>query len=108
MSVIELARADSEKSFEVHTGDIIIVRLEENPTTGFHWTAMKGTKNIMKLVSSDFTLCPSLGVGSGGQRVFEFEVTKIGVDRLCIKLWREWEGDNSARDHFDIAIEVRN
>lgn len=108
MSIVELTRADSDKYFEVCTGDTIIVRLDENLTTGFHWTAMKGAENIITLVRSDFIPYPSSGVGGGGQRILAFEAKKSGSDRLRIKLWRDWEGDESIRDNFDIAITVRN
>jgi inhibitor of cysteine peptidase len=108
VSIVELTGADNDKYFEVRTGDTIIVRLYENRTTGFHWTAMKGAENIITLVSSDFTLFPSSGVGGGGQRVMAFEAKKSGSDRLRIKLWREWEGEESVKNHFDIAITVRN
>jgi len=108
VSIIELTRADSDKCFEVSTGDTIIVRLKENPTTGFCWNVEKGSEDIISLMSSDFALNSSSGVGGGGQRVLVFEAKKSGSGRLRIKHWREWEGDESVKDHFNIAIAVRN
>ena len=37
MAVVSLTEADNGQSVQVRQGDAIIVRLPENPTTGYRW-----------------------------------------------------------------------
>lgn len=108
MAEVALTQVDAGKSIDVRPGDTIVVRLPENPTTGYEWTLDSADDEIVGLRDSDFNLSPTVTMGSGGTRTFTFGAKEPGTSRIRLKYWRSWEGDNSVRDHFDVAIHASN
>ncbi len=106
-AVVTLTRVDDGKAIEVQPGDTIIVRLDENATTGFQWAVDKSGDDILTLQNSDYAPAPGSKIGGGGQRIFTFRAQKAGAVGLQLKLWRQWEGDKSVIERFAVAIEVR-
>lgn len=82
-----------------------MIRMEESPTTGYRWALDNIVGDILVLQKDDFSPAGS-GVGGGGERTFTFAAQKAGSTRLGLKLWRNWEGDSSITNRFDIAINV--
>jgi inhibitor of cysteine peptidase len=103
---ITLTEADNAKSFEVRQGALVVVRLKENPTTGYQWAVEGGEGNVLALQSSDYMQEPLAGVGGGGQRTFMFKAIGTGTTRLRLKLWRDWQGDASIIAHFEVTLQV--
>jgi|PlaIllAssembly_1097288.scaffolds.fasta_scaffold2475863_1 inhibitor of cysteine peptidase len=108
MAAITLTRAEHGKSIEAHVGDVITVTLDENPTTGFRWAIDKSDDvDVVALSSSEYAAAPRSRVGKGGRRVVTFEVRKTGTSTIQLKLWREWEGDQSVTQRFAVKLLVR-
>src|SRR5262245_22525929 len=106
MAVVELSPSDGGQSISVHPGDEILIRLPENPTTGFRWE-VDSADPIVTSVGDEFELGQPATVGSGGTRVLRFRVaTSTGIGRLTLKLRQPWEGDASVTDSFSIDLEV--
>ena len=108
MPGLNLTQADNGKSFEARQGDLIVIRLDENPTTGYRWAIDKSDDAIIALQSVDYTQTPSTGVGGGGQRTFTFKAIKAGAAKIALKLSREWEGDKSIIDRFTASVQVHS
>jgi inhibitor of cysteine peptidase len=108
MPGLNLTQADNGKSFEARQGDLIVIRLGENPTTGYRWTIDKSDDAIIALQTTDYTQAPSTGVGGGGQRTFTFKAIKPGAAKIALKLSREWEGDKSITDRFTASVQVHS
>jgi inhibitor of cysteine peptidase len=108
VSEVVLTQVDAGKSISVRPGDTIIVRLPENPTTGYEWTVDTADDEIVGPRGSDFILSPTVAMGSGGTRAFTFGTKEPGMGRIRLKYWRAWEGESSVRDHFDVAIHASN
>lgn len=106
MSVMMLTQADNGKSVTMGLGEKIVLRLNENPTTGFQWALEQGNDEIVELVESDYIQAPSPGVGAGGQHIWTFKAKKSGSARIALKLWRAWEGDKSITERFEATIHV--
>lgn len=106
--MVTLLYTDSGKSIEVQSGDTVIVRLDENPTTGFQWAIDKSNDAILTLQNSDYAPASDSKVGSGGQRVFTFKAQSTGAVDLQLKLWRQWEGDQSITDRFVAILQIRD
>jgi inhibitor of cysteine peptidase len=105
-SLPTLTREDHGNTIEVQPGDGIIVRLPENPTTGFTWAIDAASDDVLPLQDSEYSAEAGTGVGGGGQRSLTFKAMKAGTVRLQLKLWREWEGDKSVTDRFTVTIRV--
>jgi inhibitor of cysteine peptidase len=104
--VVTLTREDNDKTIEVHAGDSIVVRLPENPTTGFAWAIDRADDEVLRLQSSEYSPAAGVGVGGGGQRNLTFKAIRPGTVTLRLKLWRDWEGDKSVTDRFTTTIRV--
>ena len=103
MSELNLTQTDNGKSFEVHRDDVVVIRLKENPSTGYRWAVNKADDRI----STSFSLPSDAKVGAGGTRAFTFKAGTVDTAHIQLKHWREWEGDDSIIDRFDITIVVR-
>jgi inhibitor of cysteine peptidase len=108
MSAMTLTEADNGKSIAVVLGEKLVLRLNENPTTGFRWAVDTGDNEIIELNGTNYIPAPTSAVGGVGQRVFVFKAKKSGSVRLLLKLRREWEGDKSIASRFEVNIHVPN
>jgi inhibitor of cysteine peptidase len=111
VSQLTLTQADRGKSFEAHQDDVIIVRLPENPTTGYRWAIEEVDEEILEpeesdFSLSDFSLSPDAGIGGGGERKLSFRAKKAGIAHLELKLARSWE-ESAGIDRYGVTIHVR-
>jgi inhibitor of cysteine peptidase len=107
VSTITLTRADSGKVVETRVGDTLVLRLDENPTTGYRWAMETRDEDTVALHSVEYVHSRSAGVGSGGQRSFTLRTKKAGSVTLQLKLWRAWEGDASIVERFRVTLQVQ-
>jgi len=84
-------------------GRSLIIRLPENPTTGYRWAVESG--GGMTLVSDDFS--PTMaGVGAGGTRTLQWSSSAPGNHRITLALRRPWEAAEAAIQRFAVNINV--
>jgi inhibitor of cysteine peptidase len=105
--VLTLTQEDNGKAIELKTGDSLVVRLDENPTTGYRWAVERGSEEILNPPGSEFVQNPDAKTGAGGTRVFTFQASKPGKTSLKIKHWRAWQGDSSVTHRFGVEIQVK-
>src|SRR5262249_45985894 len=106
VSTIMLMRADNGKTIEICVDDTLVIRLDENPTTGYQWAMEEPNEEVVALQSADYLRSRSAGVGGGGQRVWTLTAKKTGVVILRLKLWRAWEGETSIVERFTVTLHV--
>jgi inhibitor of cysteine peptidase len=98
MAAVSLTKANSGQSIEARQGDEIILRLPENPTTGYRWQ-IDGADGVEQETSEHTTDSdppdPNPRLGKGGVQEFRFRAKEPGSRRLDLKHWREWEGERS-------------
>ena len=102
-----LTRADHNRSAEIRVGERLVVRLPENPATGFTWAVEETDRRLLALDGTDYTAPTEGFVGARGQRTFTFTAREPGAVGLKFKYWRFWEGDASATDHYAITVQIR-
>ena len=107
MPQLALTPADDGKSFEVDQGDVVVIGLDENPTTGYRWAVDRRDADILELQGSDFSPGTGAGIGGGGRRTLVFKARKAGTARVQLKLWRDWEGESSTTDRYAVTLRVR-
>ena len=98
-----LNEKDNGQTVDVGVGDMITVRLSENPTTGYRWAVVAAEG--LEQVESSFE--KGKAVGAGGARIFQFRASQPGSHALRLKHWREWEGEISALTRFEARIVVK-
>ena len=106
MSNITLTEADNGRTIDVPQGAEVLIRLEENPTTGYRWAFDLDDDAVLAPQASDLASAPGAAVGGGGSRTFTFTAGQPGTAHLQFKLWREWEGDSSIVERYGVTIAV--
>jgi len=104
ISQVLLGPEDRGSSVDVREGDAIVVELPENPTTGYRWAVHRIDPDILSLEASDFISPPGAAMGASGQRSLLFRVTGHGRADVELRLWRDWEGDDSAIDRYPFTV----
>jgi inhibitor of cysteine peptidase len=104
MAETVLTEADSGGSAVVRRGDRLVVRLPENPTTGYLW-AVDQPHAGLALADSRFT-AGGAAPGAAGVREIVFSADRAGEGEVGLKEWREWEGDGSVTRRFSARITV--
>jgi inhibitor of cysteine peptidase len=94
---------DRGRTVTLNAGSILTVRLQENPTTGYRWSASM-SKGI-ELIGDRYETGGAIGAAS--VRVFEFRAMKKGSYQINMKNWREFDGASSEIDRFDAKIIVK-
>lgn len=107
MSQHTLTRADRGKTVEIHTGDTLVVRLDENPTTGYAWALEAHEEVVVTLHSTVYVPSSPSAVGGGGQRIFTFKGEQEGRVTLRFALRRTWAGEGAVLDDFAVTLEVQ-
>jgi inhibitor of cysteine peptidase len=105
MTEVRLTEADTGRTLDVGLGDEIVVRLNENPTTGYRWQVER-VSGPLEPCGDSFELVPDAQLGTGGVRVLCFRAVSPGSAHLELKHWQAWEGDRSIDRRFMIDVKV--
>ncbi|PJN50711.1 protease inhibitor I42 family protein [Bacillus mycoides] len=98
-----LSEKDTCKIFYMNLYEIFTLNLKENPTTGYRWFIE--FSEGLKMIEDNFKIGNK--IGEMGLRIFKFQVMDEGLCKLKLKNWRDWEGDSSIIDKFQIQIIVK-
>jgi predicted secreted protein len=106
MSKIILNQNDRGKTVTAGMGDLIVIQLSENPSTGYRWEIDSVNATIIDLIDSTFSQVLGTGIGGGGTRTFVFTIRSIGTSKVSLSLRREWEPETMTVDRFEVIIHV--
>lgn len=104
---IVITQTENGQSVQAHSGNTIVVQLDENASTGYTWVVSKTDATILTLQTSTYTASGN-APGSGGTRVFTFLAKKPGTVHLQLKYWRSFVGDSSVTERYSATIEVQS
>lgn len=107
MSEIIILDSDHGKTVAAHVGDIIAIRLAENPTTGYRWEISAVDNQLIEFQGTDYQVEPGVGVGPGGTRTFHLKAKAMGTVLLQLKLRRSWEPEDKAIEQFTVNIQIQ-
>ena len=105
---VHVVDADSQVPLEL--GQILVVTLESNPTTGYQWEVVEDPNSILEQIgeaefkSSDEGDSPI--VGAGGWEIFRFKAVSAGQMNLQLVYHRTWETDVEPINTFSIEVVV--
>ena len=96
---------DNGKTIKVADGETVFVRLHENSTTGYRWDFdnLDEAKVQVERASYERT---SEAIGSGGDAMWAVKPQTNGTAKVSMKLWRQWEGEQSIVDTFGFTLKV--
>ena len=108
MSDIRLTETNKGQTIIVHPGDQIIISLGGTPTAGYLWAVDAMDSAVLSSPTIDFSSPTYSTIGSAGKQNLKFEAKELGMTHLRLKHWREWLGDSSVTDRYDVTIHVQS
>ena len=107
---VALSAEDSGGRAELDAGDLLVVTLESNPTTGYAWEVSEVDKAVLAQVGeAEFQEAAQEGeqlVGAPGVQTFRFEAAR-GETTLTLVYRRSWEKDVEPLQTFTVEVVVR-
>ncbi len=91
-SPVTVTEQDAGTPVEMVKGQMLLVRLESNPTTGYQWM-VGGNPAPVEFVRSDFAADPHSKnpVGAGGTQTLQLVAKATGTAQLKLEYRRPWE-----------------
>jgi inhibitor of cysteine peptidase len=106
--IVRVGLSANGKTEVLHPGDVLVVSLPGNPTTGFSWRLRKVDRAVLKLTSSAYipnkTSPPK--VGSGGKFVFRFRALVEGRTPLRLVYVRGGKVNTTPARMFRLTVFV--
>ncbi len=87
---VELSESSSAAPQAVARNDEVVLRLAENPTTGYRWEVSSSGAGELALIADTFVAGAGIP-GAGGQRVFRYVCRSPGNVQLEAIKRRPWE-----------------
>jgi inhibitor of cysteine peptidase len=97
---------DRGKTVSLAVGTRFSVALQENPTTGYKWSAPEFDGRSLALEADDYTLAKGAAIGGGGTRKFGFVVKSTGRTTIRLAYRRPWEKDAAPEAAFELTVVV--
>jgi inhibitor of cysteine peptidase len=104
---IALSIEDTGATREASVGDVVVIALAEQPTSGYRWGVEELTPELT-LSGDEFVPDSDHQLGARGQRVFRFEARAPGAGRVTLRRWRKWEGEASIVERFGATINIES
>lgn len=104
MSEQTLSDSDNGKLIDVNLTTRISLILPENPSTGYIWSL--DLPDGIQIESSTFLAASKQMPGAGGEHTWVLRPLHSGDLVVHAKLWREWEGDQSVLQRFQVTLRV--
>ena len=100
---------DSRKIIEVRTGEKFGIKLLSNPTTGYSWRLRHTMeKGFCELLGKEFHPSENRPVGSGGEEIWFFRVTRAVKTTISLEYARPWKRGTSPLREEEFIVRARN
>ena len=104
---VSLSEKDAGKSMELKQGDILIITLEGNPTTGYTWMMQPVDHPLLEQVGEPQVTPASDLLGAPGVMALRFKAVQPGQANLKLVYARPWEADTPPEKTFEVSLTVR-
>lgn len=107
-------QANATRTVEVGTGQLIMVSLDSNPSTGFSWTETASIGNAAVLEQTGHAyVAPQANnaqppvLGASRTETWTFKALKAGQTTVTMQYGRPWEGGEKAARTFILTVVVK-
>ena len=95
---------DRGKTVSIAVGTRFSIELDENPTTGYRWSAPTFDEKYLVLEADEYTPAAGAAIGGGGIRQFVFAVKSAGRTAIRLENKRPWERDAAPAATFEMTV----
>lgn len=94
---------------QLSKGQMLILTLPSNPTTGFRWQVQNPASNVLRSLGPEvYSSAEQMDmVGSAGQSVWRYKAMEAGTGRLLMIYQQPWAPEVTPQATFDCPITVR-
>jgi len=100
-----LTSANNGGSIELHVGNRVVIRLPENPSTGYHWAIESVDVSLAEIKEGEFIPASQMA-GAGGEAQWLLKAKAPGMTAVKLKRWRPWEGERSIVERYQITLQI--
>ena len=90
----------------LHRGDLLVVRLRSNPSTGYAWRVSSGARGVLLLVGCVYVAPEDGLLGAPGTAVLRFRARGTGKTVLRLAYTRSWEKGVAPARTFTLRVTV--
>lgn len=106
MSEIVVTQNDRGRAIDVQPGDVIVICMTENLTTGYGWEIESGEGAALALEESNYVEDAGKAMGRDGMRVLRFVALAQGSQEVRLQMRRPWDPPDKAIEQFSFTIRV--
>ena len=105
MTEIVVGEEDRGRFIEAVQGSRVLLRLPENPSTGYRWEVETFEGDALKLQTDTYQPPSIITLWAGGVRVVDFLAQSSGTVLLRLRLRRPWDPEDVAKA-FEVTVHV--
>jgi inhibitor of cysteine peptidase len=106
-TALALEAEDNGNQINVQKGQILTIKLEANPTTGYTWEVVESDGAILRQVGETEYEAESDLIGAGGVQTLRFEAVEAGEMELRLVYHRPWETGVEPLETFTVQVTVK-
>lgn len=106
-NTVNLSEQDAGKNIEVKAGDVLVISLEGNITTGFNWIPAPQDPILLEQVGDIEVTPASDALGAPGELVLKFKAVEKGQTVLHLDYKRSWEEGVAPEKTFEVTVVVK-
>jgi inhibitor of cysteine peptidase len=104
---ISLTESSAQSTVNLMLGDDLVITLTGNPTTGYIWEKVKGSKKMLQQ-QGDYQYTKSGSkLGAGGIFIFSFKAIAPGTAKLRLIYRRPFEKNVKPLRTYDVTVIIR-
>lgn len=103
---IKLGIRDNGSQIKLNRGQLLVVTLEANPTTGYTWEVAVTANDLRQVGEIEFH--PEFNkIGSGGVQTLRIEAVNVGQTSLKLVYHRPWEKNVEPLKTFSLKVVIQ-
>lgn len=103
MATHKIYVGNNNDEIKVSLGDIVIIELPENPTTGYQWESVNLNTDVIREKQNSF-ISSNAGIGAGGMRQIEFEIILVQPETVVLQNAQKWSND--VFQYFTVKLSI--
>ena len=106
---VKLDEKDDGRQVELQTGQVLVIRLKSNPTTGYRWEPTALEEGVLRQVGeAEFKPSSKLPLlGASGVETLRFEAAESGQTDLQLVYHRPWEKEEKPAETYFLRVVVQ-
>ena len=104
---LALEAADSGREITLQKGQVLVITLPGNPSTGYSWVMVDPEGAILRQIGEPEFKADSDLVGAPGTMTLRFEAVEAGQMDLTLEYQRPWETDVEPLETFAAYVTVK-